>query len=108
MHWYFAFHFLHVIFGALILSFFVLFAASKAEGLVSIFGNILGLALLVIGVLAIVGVVMMHFGGDKGREWMEHMHQGGAWGPPAMHQDEAAPAQPAPPPKTVPITPTKP
>lgn len=109
MHWYFAFHFLHVILGALILSFFVLFAASKAEGLVSLFGNILGVLLLLIGILAIVCIVWMHLQGDKAHEWMDRMHHGAWGGPPGMHDDDAPPPPQTPlQPKTVPVSPGKP
>jgi hypothetical protein len=108
MHMFVAFHVLHFVFGALILSFFILFAASKAEGLVALFGNVLGVLLLLCALLGVVGAVMMHGEGDKGREWMDRMH-GGAWGPPWMHDEHAPPASPsapAAPAKPAPATPS--
>jgi hypothetical protein len=81
-----------------VLAFFVLFAASKADGFVKILGNVLGYLLLIAAVLCLLGAATapmfggrpfgmtslgtMHPGMEQG--WGHHM-----WGPP--------PAQPAPP-----------
>jgi len=82
----------------LIVAFFIFFAAQKADGFVSLFGNILG-ALLVIGaVLHIVALFvpgflgmkpgMMHDGMMRDR-WMHHDNA-------ATPAPMAAPAKPAP------------
>jgi len=76
----------------LILAFFILFAASKAEGLVALFGNVLGIWVIAVAVLHIVGYFMpgmmgMHGEGVMHDQWMHH------WG-----------GQPAP----APATPNKP
>ena len=41
-----------------IVSFFVLFAASKADGFVKLFGNVLGYLLLIVAVLLIVWTIV--------------------------------------------------
>jgi len=41
----------------LVLAFFVLFAAQKAEGLVKLLGNVVGVWLLILAILVIVGCV---------------------------------------------------
>ena len=73
-----------------VIGFFVLFAASRSEGLLKLVGNVLGIWLFVIAVLAIVGGVMggpMH-GGPMG--WRGGHHA------PWMQSDQlAASAAPA-------------
>ena len=79
----------------LVLAFFVLFAASKAEGLVKTLGNLLGGWLVILAVLAIVSAAIapMHpLGMDFGR-----MHHG--WGPPSAEQQPAPTPPPASPAK---------
>lgn len=85
--------------GLLILAFFILFAASKAEGLVSAFGRILAAWLFLLAVLHIVwhfapGVFGKYAPGMQG-------HWGHHWGEPAAPPPAAvpAPAQPAAPKK---------
>jgi hypothetical protein len=65
-----------------VIAFFVLFTASKTEGLLRIFGHILGIWLVVLAVLAIVGALL---GPMLGLPMMDHMHHG--W----MQQQPAAP-----------------
>ena len=73
-----------------VIGFFVLFAASKAEGIVKFVGTILGWWLWIIAVLSIVCVfVCPMMGGKMGEKWGMH----GDW----MHSSSgAAPAAPAP------------
>lgn len=89
-----------------VVAFFVLFAASKADGVVRLLGNILGLWLIILAVLGLVmtGLFLVRHHGDK-----DHMH--GLWvmhwgGPPPANapapQPSAAPASPA---SSVPATP---
>jgi hypothetical protein len=89
----------------LIVAFFIFFAAQKADGLVSLFGNILG-ALLVLGALFhIVGLFVpslsmkmgMHDDAMRGH-WMHHDDmQPAAPMQPAAAPAPAKPAMPAPP-----------
>ena len=95
----------------LIVAFFIFFAAQKADGIVSLFGNILG-ALLVLGaVFHIVGLFVpsmamkmgMHDDGMMRGQWMHHEDAGGTPSP------MAAPAKPAPAaPAPAPAAPKKP
>ena len=102
MHGFFAFGVVHHVLIALILSFFILFAASKADGLVKLFGNILGVLLLLVAVLGIVfaGMHAMHGGDDQQKGWMgmhggwDHMMLGHA--PPGSGTAPAAPAPASP------------
>ena len=85
-----------------VLAFFVLFAASKADGFVRLLGNVLGWILLIAAVLSLVfGIFhvmtgkgpMMEGGGPH---WMMHWEHGAP--PPAMAPPPAAaPQTPAPP-----------
>ena len=73
-----------------VLAFFVLFAASKADGFVRLLGNVLGWILLIAAVLGLVfGVVHVISGKgpmmEGGPHWMHWDHG----------QPEAAPMQPA-------------
>jgi hypothetical protein len=85
-----------------IISFFVLFAASKSEGLVKLFGTILGLLLFVVAVLHIVGALTAPMFGGKpfGMDmhgmhdhWMHHWDHGGQ---PDMGPPPNGPQPPAP------------
>lgn len=94
MHFFLMHAVMHLM-AALILSFFILFAASKADGIVKLFGNVLGILILV---LAIAGVVLgaLHMHDHKDMMGGDRMH---GWGPPWMHHDDGdeSPAQATPP-----------
>ncbi|HKD21515.1 MAG TPA: hypothetical protein VKB71_05855 [Rhizomicrobium sp.] len=98
----------------LIVAFFVLFAASKADGIVRLFGNILGLWLVLVAVLHIVGFFVPGALGMKGmHEGMMHdhwMHHMGDTAAPAATPATVAPSPAATPaPATpAPATPAKP
>jgi hypothetical protein len=95
---------MHFIVGAVlhataiaVLGFFVLFAASKASGIVKLAGTLLGWWLWILAVLAIVCAVVCPNMGDK--PWMGHMGMRGSPPPDAMAapaKPDAAPAQAAP------------
>ncbi len=53
-----------------VIGFFVLFAASKASGIVRLVGTILGWWLWIIAILSIVCVFVCPMMGDKGAGWM--------------------------------------
>lgn len=73
----------------LILAFFVLFAASKADGFVKLLGMLLGYGLLLVAVLGIVACVTRPmFGGKPFGMDMHDMHAG--W----MHHGWMHPDQP--------------
>jgi len=79
----------------LILAFFILFAAQKADGLVALFGYALGVWMLIVAVLHVAAFFMPGMMGMKGDmmhgRWMHH------WAGEAQPQTApAAPAQPAP------------
>ena len=84
---------------ALIIAFFVLFAASKAEGLVKLLGTVLGLWVLVLTIVMVAGAVTAPMFGGKpfGMDWHgmhDHwMHHDGG---PGMTPPPGAPMQPAP------------
>ncbi len=94
----------HVLLVA-VFAFFVLFAASKAEGFVKILGNVLGYLLLIAAVLMILcAAIGPMFGGrplgimggmhpGMGQGWGYHMMQSA---PPAQPATPAQPAKPAP------------
>jgi hypothetical protein len=102
-----------------IIGFFVLFAASKAEGIVKFVGTILGWWLWIIAVLSIVCVfVCPMMGGKMGDHWGMHgdwMHGGmmqggmmhGSQSAPAPAATTAAPAKPAPAPAAPAAAPPK-
>jgi len=77
-----------------VLAFFVLFAASKADGFVRLLGNVLGWILLIAAVLGLaVGIVHVVSGKpmmDDGQRWMMHFDRG----QPPMMQRPATPEQP--------------
>ena len=91
---------------ALIVAFFVLFVASKAEGLVKLLGTMLGLWILVLTIVMVAGAVTAPmFGGKPFGMDMHAMHD--RWmhrdgGPGMMPPPAAAPAQPAMAPATPP------
>jgi len=69
---------------AAVIGFFVLFAASRADGIVKLVGTILGWWLWIIAVLSLVCVFVCPGMGGAGPGWM-HEHLG-------MHADSMAPA----------------
>jgi hypothetical protein len=93
MHPFFFVGAIHHVLVVAVVAFFVLFAASKAEGFVKILGNVLGYLLLIFAVLLIVCATFAPtFGGHAGFGGM-HWGMGGAY-----HMQGPPPAQPAPPP----------
>lgn len=89
----------------LVLAFFILFAASKADGLVALLGRVLGLWVILLAVLHIVGFFAPGLVGMKGGDmmhgrWMHHWgHEMPAAAPPApaaAPQSAPPPAAPAP------------
>jgi hypothetical protein len=94
-----------------IVAFFILFAASKAEGLVALLGRILGLWVLLIALLALAGGITAAMNGGKpfgmdimhgpgGPGWMMHGENGPGWmhrwGPPDGRWMQPPPPQNAP------------
>src|SRR5215472_3206759 len=85
-----------------VLAFFVLFAASKADGFVRLLGNVLGWILLIAALLGLVfGIVHVMTGKgpmmEGGPHWMMHWEHGGpppSATPPAA-TPQTSPAQPA-------------
>ncbi len=77
-----------------VVGFFVLFAASRAEGLVKRIGNILGAWLYILAALALIGwIVVAAMGGAMlGHHMMGFHHQ---WGPSAWPSNAAAPSNAA-------------
>lgn len=77
-----------------VIGFFVLFAASKAEGLVKRIGNILGAWLYILAALALIGWIAVGAtgGGAFSRHMMAYHHQ---WGPSAWPANSAAPTNAA-------------
>jgi hypothetical protein len=94
------FQIMHVVM-ILIVAFFIFFAAQKADGLVSLFGNILGALLLIGAALHIAAIFVPGFMGMKPGMHGPWMHRGMT--PPPV----AAPAQPAAPSLTPPPAPPK-
>ncbi len=105
MHFFAVAAVLHTLIVA-VLAFFILFAASKADGFVRLLGNILGWILLIAALLGLVfGIVhvvtgkgpMMMEGGPR---WMMHWEHGAPppSAPPPAAMQQTAPAQPATPP----------
>ncbi len=90
MHGFFVVHAVIHLLACLTVAFFILFAASKADGLVKLFGNVLGVVFILIGIAGIVLGVMHH--GDHPMMG-DRMH---GWGPPWMHQEATPSAAPAP------------
>jgi hypothetical protein len=83
----------------LVVAFFVLFAAGKSEGLLKLFGTVLGLWIFVVAILAIAGPLSAPMFGGKpfGMDWHgmhDHwMHHDGG---PGMAPPGGAPTEPAP------------
>ncbi|MFI4936074.1 MAG: hypothetical protein ACHP7N_15780, partial [Caulobacterales bacterium] len=77
-----------------IIAFFVLFAASRSQGLLKTIGNLLGAWLFILAVLALVGgALMSSFGGPWGGHMMGHYpHPWMQPGHPVVTQPPAAPA----------------
>ena len=82
-----------------IVGYFLLYTASKADGIVALIGRLLGLWVFILAILSIVAGVAMH--GGKGWEGM-HGH-GMGW----MHRwdHDGAPDQTVTPPPAAPATP---
>ncbi len=83
-----------------VIAFFVLFAASKAEGFVALLGRLLGYWVLLIAIAALAAGIYFGMTG-KGPMEMMHGHPGWGhhWGPGPMMQP------PAPPPSGAPLMP---
>jgi hypothetical protein len=84
----------------LIVAFFILFAASRADGVVALFGNILGAWVVIVAVLHVAaffvpGLMGMKSGAPHGH-WIMHMEGNGAPPPMASPVPLAPPAAPAP------------
>jgi hypothetical protein len=98
-------HFALLVTTLLIVAYFLFLTASKAGGLTSAFGRLLGLWLLLLAAIIVGGVVTAHLNGGKpyGMDFpMGHHHDG-------MH-DRGPPDAPPPPaaPETVPAPETAP
>ena len=96
MYPFFFYGVVHYVILAAVLAFFVLFAASKADGFVKILGNVLGYLLLILAVLWIVWAATAPSFGNRpfGSSFMGDMHSGTGWG---HHMQGPPPARPAPP-----------
>ena len=90
MHPFFFFGAIHHVLVVAVVAFFVLFAASKAEGFVKILGNVLGYLLLIFAVLLIVCAAFAPT--SDGRTGFSATHWGMSWG---YHTQGPPPAQPA-------------
>src|SRR5579863_3642687 len=85
----------------LVVAFFILFAAQKADGLVSLLGTVLGVWVVIVAVLHVVGFFMpgmmgmkdMHESGMR-EHWMHHWGYDSA-SPTAAPNQPVPPAQPA-------------
>jgi len=66
--------------AVLIIGFFVLFAASKSQGLLKLIGNLLGVWLFILAVLAVIAPVLMG-GPGAGVMGPHHPWMHGGWGP---------------------------
>jgi hypothetical protein len=103
MHGFFLVHAVIHLLACLTVAFFILFAAGKADGLVKLFGNVLGIVFILIGIAGVVLGVMHH--GDHDKMMGDRMH---GWDAPWMHGQpppSAAPANPATPAPAAPATP---
>lgn len=95
MHSFFIFGaFLHAT-ALAVVSFFVFFTASKAQGRLATFGNLLGVWLLILALIALVFVVVMVASGGQmpggyGYGYGQHMMNGPGWG--WMHGTTQPPA----------------
>jgi len=77
-----------------VIGFFVLFAASKAEGIVKFVGTILGWWLWIIAVLSIVCVFVCPMMGEKWGMHSDWMHSSSGAAPSAPAAKAMAPAKP--------------
>jgi branched-subunit amino acid transport protein AzlD len=93
MHPLFFFGAIHHVLVVAVVAFFVLFAASKAEGFVKSLGKVLGYLLLIFAVLLIVCAAFAPT--FDGRTGFGATHWGMSWG---YHMQGPPPAHPAPPP----------
>jgi len=81
----------------LILAFFILFAASRANGLVKLLGNVLGVWVVIVAILHIVAFCMPGMMGMKGiHEGMMHGNWMRHWGSDAAANPAPAATPPAP------------
>jgi hypothetical protein len=81
----------------LILAFFILFAASRADGFVKLLGTLLGGWLVLVAVVIIVACITRPMFGGKPFGMDMHELHGGWMHHDGMHSDgQAAPAAPAP------------
>jgi hypothetical protein len=86
----------------LIVAFFILFAASRADGLLKLFGGVLGIWVVLIAILHVVAFCMPGMMGMKGvhdgmhGQWMHHW---GSEAPTAAPAPAVAPAPAMPAPK---------
>ncbi|MGA7675441.1 MAG: hypothetical protein WCA78_10415 [Rhizomicrobium sp.] len=98
MHPFFFIGAVHHVIVVAVIAFFVLFAASKANGFVKILGNVLGYLLLIAAVLCFLAAATAPFFGGRpfGMNAMGYMHPGmeQGWD---HHMQGPPPAQPAPP-----------
>jgi hypothetical protein len=79
-----------------VLAFFVLFAAEKADGLIKIFGRVLGVWLLILAVLAAAGAAAAPMMGGRpfGMEMRRHMRDAHCYWQ-REESDRTAPPAPA-------------
>ncbi len=94
-------HFVLLVTALLIVAYFLFLTASRAGGLTSAFGRLLGLWLLLLAAIIVGGVFTAHMNGGKpyGMEFPMGPHQDWMhrWGPPGpAPSPETPPAQPAP------------
>lgn len=86
MHPFFILGAIRMVLVPAVVAFFVLFAASKAEGFVKVLGNVLGYIILIIALVALAAMITAPlFGGHPfGLTGMWDMHPGPHWagGPP--------------------------
>ena len=104
-------HFVLLVTTLLIVAYFLFLTASRAGGLTSAFGRLLGLWLLVLAAIVVGGVVTAHMNGGKpygmdfpGHHWMRDRGPPDAPPPPGAPEappaaPSAAPTQPTPPAK---------
>jgi len=97
MHIHFVLHAIGIATVLLIVAYFIFFAAQRSMGLVSAFGTLLGIWLIIIAGVIVAGAVTMPMFGGKpfGLDFPDHH---GRWmhpdGPEAPPPGDAAPAQP--------------
>jgi len=98
-------HFAFLVTALLVIAYFLFLTASKAGGLTSAFGRLLGLWVLLLAAIIVGGAVTAHMNGGKpyGMDFPVGQHHGWMhrWGPPS-------PPPPAPAPEAQPATPAAP